>query len=634
MKPAAWSLVGLAALSAATVLGPDADASAPAPMGLACAPYGDQKVCSGQVRSFDGTSLDVDVTLPQGGGGHPLVVMLHGFGSSKHEWESVDDVADNGDKWHWNSHWFASHGFYVLTYTARGFHDRGPDQPWQPKTPSGDSAGAADAGAVIRLKSKDSEVKDTQWLAGLLAAAAPDLDRNRVAVTGGSYGGGESWLQASQPTWAVPGDGAHPLTLQVAVPKYGWTDLAYSLAPGGHGPDLYASSTGAPVSTDPQAQPFGVEKLSYVTGFYGLGLLDGRFQEGQPQPGTEAPYSTSAWNADITGVGDPYEVGPGTRVERPLVAQARLGLTAYRGAYYQAGAWAAERAAGHEVAVFSIQGWTDDLFPAVESFREFNALKAMDPLWPVEVAVADVGHPRAQNKPAAWHRLNERAWEFLQSQIGGSHRRQTAVHSEATSCGAAAAPPHQLSARTPAELASGSLAFSFPGTAVLSSPPGAPDPNGPATDPVVGSQLPGLPGAGSCRTSPGGAPAQYTVVTPPLRSAEIYVGIASVRVPYVLAGNTTAALAARLWDVAPDGTVTLVTRGAYRIDSAWDGLAGTAVLPFFGNEWAFPAGHRVRLDLTLDDTASFRPTAAASLVIDGPTLTLPVRGSGGGGQDQ
>ena len=49
--------------------------------------------------------------------------MLHGFGNNKHEWEATNDAADNGDKWHWNSHWFAEHGFYVLTYTARGFRD-------------------------------------------------------------------------------------------------------------------------------------------------------------------------------------------------------------------------------------------------------------------------------------------------------------------------------------------------------------------------------------------------------------------------------------------------------------------------------------------------------------------------------
>jgi hypothetical protein len=59
----------------------------------------------------------------------------------------------------------------------------------------------------------------------------------QVAVSGGSYGGRESWLQAAQQagrsTWTnFPG--LPKLHLQVAVPKYPWTDLAYSLAPNGH----------------------------------------------------------------------------------------------------------------------------------------------------------------------------------------------------------------------------------------------------------------------------------------------------------------------------------------------------------------------------------------------------------------
>src|SRR5215207_6612836 len=87
-----------------------------------CPAYGDQRICTAQVPSFDGTPLDVDLTLPEdGGGSHPLIVLLHGFGNDKREWQSLDDRGDGADKLRWNSHCFASHGFYVLTYTARGF---------------------------------------------------------------------------------------------------------------------------------------------------------------------------------------------------------------------------------------------------------------------------------------------------------------------------------------------------------------------------------------------------------------------------------------------------------------------------------------------------------------------------------
>jgi hypothetical protein len=47
----------------------------------------------------------------------------------------------------------------------------------------------------------------------------------------------------------------------------------------------------------------------------------------------------------------------------------------------------------------------------------------------VEVALADVGHPRAKNSPDTWHFMNHQAWQFLQSQINGSHDEQTNVMS-------------------------------------------------------------------------------------------------------------------------------------------------------------------------------------------------------------
>src|SRR3954452_18519835 len=121
-------------------LGAPAAASAAAPiLQGACPVKGGVEVCSGQVPSFDGTSLDVDLSKPtQGGGGRrPLIVMLHGYGNNKHEWESRTDEGDGADKYHWNSHWFAAHRFSVLTYTARRFTDQGPDPPHEPETPAG-----------------------------------------------------------------------------------------------------------------------------------------------------------------------------------------------------------------------------------------------------------------------------------------------------------------------------------------------------------------------------------------------------------------------------------------------------------------------------------------------------------------
>jgi hypothetical protein len=143
-----------------------------------CPAYSGLQVCTGQVPSFDGAHLDVDLTLPAGpapgdGTGHPLVVMLHGFGNDKHEWESTADTGDGGDKWHWNSAWFAHHGFYVLTYTARGFRSSAASRADEPATPAGTSVdpGPPHASGTIHLKSREFEARDTQWLAAMVAHA-------------------------------------------------------------------------------------------------------------------------------------------------------------------------------------------------------------------------------------------------------------------------------------------------------------------------------------------------------------------------------------------------------------------------------------------------------------------------------
>jgi dienelactone hydrolase len=232
--------LALPAAASATTLPPSSfTASCPAenPAGE---PYGGVRICSGTVPSFDQAKMDVDLTQPAAGtgAGHPLIVMLHGFGNDKREWESTTDEGDGADKPHWNNHWFAEHGYYVLSYTARGFSDDGADEETtQPPTP-GDPSGSEDPAhrGFIQLKSRDYEIRDTQWLTALVAATYPDVDPDRIAVTGGSYGGIESWLQASQATWTFPSarDASLPvLNLQVAVAKYPSTDLAYSLAPNG-----------------------------------------------------------------------------------------------------------------------------------------------------------------------------------------------------------------------------------------------------------------------------------------------------------------------------------------------------------------------------------------------------------------
>jgi predicted acyl esterase len=573
----------------------------------------------------------VDVTQPTNGGGrHPLIIMLHGFGNDKHEWESTDDQGDDADKYHWNNHWFAKHGYYVISYTARGFRDDGPSEDYEPNTPF-DPNGSANIlenpRATLHLKSRDWEIRDTQWLAALVAKAYPDVDTSRVAVTGGSYGGIESWLQASQASWTFPNsvDPTLPvLDLQVAVPKYPSTDLAYSLAPNGRGggpglDDLYESSQGHEESDSGDGNPIGAPKESYVTGLFGLGESKGFFEKGlstdAPFPCTygdcEGQVNIESWKVR-TDAGDP------TSPEDTFIRQIRRGLTEFRGAYYQDEGWE-RQLDSRKVAVFSIQGWTDDLFEAVESFRMFKYLKRLDSRWPVEVSLGDVGHSRAQNKPETWHWLNNQANQWLESNINRSHEQQTTVSSEATVCGDGA--PQHVVGRTPEELANHVLELPYPpGKSVSALEAG--DPNGPATDAIVGPNLdPGEP----CRHSKGPATGGYTAYSAPFSSTETYVGLGYVRVPYVWDGVETGMLAARVFDAAPDGDELLVTRGVYRLEG--DPQTGVIRLPLYGNHWRILPGHRLRLDLTQVDALTYRPSNEDSAMEfqPGVTLVLPTR---------
>ena len=84
-------------------------------------------------------------------------------------------------------------------------------------------------------------------------------------------------------------------------------------------------------------------------------------------------------------------------------------------------------------------------------------------------------------------------------------------------------------------------------------------------------------------------------------------------------------LAARLWDVAPDGTQTLVTRGAHRVVGS--GLSGQSQYELFGNHWRFEAGHRLMLEVTADDSPFLRRNNfPGTATIDSARLVLPGRG--------
>src|SRR5689334_4979057 len=98
------------------------------PLGHVCLQQNGVRFCPGttatRTPSFDGVPLDADVTLPATGNGpFPTIVMMHGWGQSKTDFEASSPSGDNNTTYHYNNVFYAQHGYAVLTYTARGWGD-------------------------------------------------------------------------------------------------------------------------------------------------------------------------------------------------------------------------------------------------------------------------------------------------------------------------------------------------------------------------------------------------------------------------------------------------------------------------------------------------------------------------------
>jgi predicted acyl esterase len=168
------------------------------------------------------------------------------------------------------------------------------------------------------------------------------------------------------------------------------------------------------------------------------------------------------------------------------------------------------------------------------------------------------------------------------------------------------------------------------GGTTLSDTPG---PAGAASDPITTATLP-LPGAyHGCRIM---RPAQAdpTVVTYefPVDAELVLMGGPTIDVTFSTTAPDTQ-LHARLWDVAPDGSAQgLVDRGTYRsVDAPGSGLHARFQLTPQG--YRFPAGHKVKVEVTANDVPYFQPSNVPAVVqVAGMSITLPLLEAPAAGQ--
>jgi hypothetical protein len=181
-----------------------------------------------RAETWDGVPLDANVTLPPAGmdGPFPLIVDLHGWSLGK----TAGPQAAR-----------ALAGFVVLSYTARGFHDSCGTTAARATDPTLTDPDVCTKRGWIRLGDARYEIRDTQYLAGVLADAGLVIP-DKVGVTGISYGGGQSMLLAALRNRIMLPDGTlapwtsplgTPMEIAAAAPLIPWSDLAEALTPAG-----------------------------------------------------------------------------------------------------------------------------------------------------------------------------------------------------------------------------------------------------------------------------------------------------------------------------------------------------------------------------------------------------------------
>lgn len=615
--------------------------------------------------------LDLDVSLPPEkleapAGGYPLIVMIHGCcWGDKTSWEATtigakDPIFGYDDRWHYNNAWFATRGYVVLNYTSRGFRNL-----W----------GQGSTGET-QLDSRQYELKDLQYLAGLLADEQSfNINPQKVVVTGGSMGGGLSWLALTEPKWKSPG--GKTMQIVAVAPRDGWTDLLYSLVPTGmHNRDELApfdgTADGTTIDSPEPIIPFGFGKLTIDSAL----LLQGYIY--LPLPYSSSHANFAAWVPDsynCLSQPEPIESSPACATFRNKTAHE---LLTDRSAYYQNDFFAKLKSGEVKpVPVFSAGTLTDPLFTQVEHQQMVKRLKSVVPDYPVQEYYGDYQHFVA-DKPKEWgdlccrgtnHHLcvsdefttglNNRPPNLCPDGEGVNTRLSRFIDYYANPPGDPnpGPPPLDVTAALQAcpqtaaalkvrknEAGPRYTAPSFeelaPNSLKLESPPPTGTP--PETSHIV------LPNFHSVSTDPVGmlarqqycvaenslaGPGVVTYESGPLSTAHAFTMIGRTRLAVTHTGTApldALQLNARLYDVFPNqnggcgdnATAVMVDRGVRRVANPNE----TTIFDLDGNGWSFAANHCIRVELAQDVGPYIKPSPqSSSLSLTSVKLDVPVR---------
>jgi dienelactone hydrolase len=554
-----------------------AHAAIPSALGVTCSVAADGvRECGSTTPrstspSWDGTPIDVNVAFPAvpsgTDGNYPLIIIGHGYGGSKIGFGASGSTSGMRE--------FTSRGYAVFSMTDRGFHES-----------CGSPASITAGGSVcdngyIHLMDDRYEIRDAQFFAGELADAGL-VNGQKVGATGGSYGGGLSLALASLKDRVMMPDGSlvpwtsptnHlPMRIAAATPIVPWSDLAYSLTPNGGTLDYVADS--------PYSGRTGIEKESFQSGLYVLGSTGGRYCGEAPYPSPCANFGAdvTAWKTRLDA-GEPYDGDP-------TMTAILNEIEAHHSAYY----------INHSeppAPLLISNGFTDDLFPADEAIRYYNRTRSQYPNAPISLFFGDFGHMRAAlpGKPAESAALDaaSNAWLDYYVKGGGSQPFQ-GVTAYTLTCPFSEPSGGPFQAGSWSGLQHGIVRLQDAGSKTISASGGSAS---------IDTQFDPVAGGGACA-----AP-----------SASDLPGVATYRLPaatgngYTLLGSPTviakissptanSEMAARLLDVDPNGTETLVARQLFRPQ------VGTArqVFQLHPSGRLFGPGHVAKLELLPRDS--------------------------------
>ena len=572
-----------------------------------CGPAQGVYQCSGLVRTWDGIPLDTTVTLPSPDAtGLPLVVEQHGLGNSKYEYLDPGSTAYTDNAYGW-----AKQGYAVLTYTARGFWGSCGTPESRLANPDPCSRG------YIHLADARYEVRDTQELIGRLVDDGV-ADAARIGVTGDSYGGGQSFILTALSDRVMLPDGrlvpwrspdGTALRLAASAPVIPWTDLVYAVLPNGR------TFTNTVVPSAADSTPVGVFKTTIANAIFaaaqfavGPGQPTGEpFVPGRPigflvPPGVdpEADVATAVARADA---GEPYD----DPMARSLVER----FQRFRSAYFI-------ESSSPPPPLFVGSGFTDDIFPVDETLRFVNRTRRDHRSTPISLLLGDFGHQRASNKAPERARLIEAIHDWFDHYVrGGTTTPSEGVEAFTQTCPRSAPSGGPFMAPSFSTLAGGEVRYSSTARQTIVS--GGGDPSvGLAIDPAAGG------GDACAQTAADDAPGTAGYRLPPAPAAGYtLLGAPTIAARFEVSGEPSVTqVAARLWDVAPDGrTQTLVARGLYRPSSG-----SSDVFQLHPNGWRFAADHVPRLELLAADPPYGRVSNQPfQIEVDRLELRLPVR---------